>query len=173
MKKKWQCGGIGSAGKTSREWASSGAGIQYQTGAEAWSLSCSGRLFNPHFEFISLQKEVTDTERAGLDCAGVLHTGDALADFSDTAAQCVLMDFVISVDTSVAHLAGALGVPVWVLLAWASDWRWLLDRDDSPWYPSMRLFRQKARGDWSGVLERLELELTTLIPAGDFSLANS
>jgi ADP-heptose:LPS heptosyltransferase len=83
------------------------------------------------------------------------------------------MDFVISVDTSVAHLAGALGVPVWVLLTWASDWRWLLDRDDSPWYPSMRLFRQKARGDWNGVLERLELELTTLIPAGDFSLANS
>ena len=131
------------------------------------------RLFNPHFEFISLQKEVTDTERAGLDCAGVLHAGDALADFSDTAALCVLMDFVISVDTSVAHLAGALGVPVWVLLTWASDWRWLLDRDDSPWYPSMRLFRQKARGDWNGVLERLELELTTLIPAGDFSLANS
>jgi hypothetical protein len=59
------------------------------------------------------------------------------------------------------------------LLTWAPDWRWLLDRDDSPWYPSMRLFRQKASGDWNGVLERLELELTTLILAGDFSLANS
>jgi len=124
------------------------------------------RLFNPRFEFISLQKEVTDTERIGLDRAGVLHTGDALADFSDTAALCVLVDLVISVDTSVAHLAGALGSPVWVLLTWVPDWRWLLDRDDSPWYPSMRLFRQKARGDWNGVLERLELEFEAAIPPG-------
>jgi tetratricopeptide (TPR) repeat protein len=117
------------------------------------------QLFNPRFEFISLQKEVTDAERTGLDRAGVLHTGDALADFSDTAALCVLMDLVISVDTSVAHLAGALGSSVWVLLTWVPDWRWLLDRDDSPWYPSMRLFRQQARGDWNGVLEQLKLEL--------------
>ena len=117
------------------------------------------RLFNPRLEFISLQKEVTDAERSLLDRAGVLHAGDAFADFSDTAALCVLMDLVISIDTSVAHLAGALGVPVWVLLSWAPDWRWLLDRDDSPWYPSMRLFRQKAQGDWNSVLERVELEL--------------
>jgi tetratricopeptide (TPR) repeat protein len=125
------------------------------------------KLFNPRFEFISLQKEVTDAERARLDRAGVLHTGDALADFSDTAALCVLMDLVISVDTSVAHLAGALGSPVWVLLTWVPDWRWLLDRDDSPWYPSMRLFRQKASGDWNSVLERLELELEAPILPGD------
>jgi hypothetical protein len=117
------------------------------------------RLFNPRFEFISLQKEVTDAERAVLDRAGVLHAGDAFADFSDTAALCVLMDLVVSVDTSVAHLAGALGIPVWVLLTWVADWRWLLDRDDSPWYPSMRLFRQKAHGDWNSILERVELEL--------------
>ena len=117
------------------------------------------RLFNPRLEFISLQKEVTDAERSLLDRAGVLHAGDAFADFSDTAALCVLMDLVISIDTSVAHLAGALGVPVWVLLNWAPDWRWLLDRDDSPWYPSMRLFRQKAQGDWNSMLERVELEL--------------
>jgi tetratricopeptide (TPR) repeat protein len=116
-------------------------------------------LFNPPCEFISLQKEVTDTERTRLDRAGVLHAGDAFHDFSDTAALCVLMDLVISIDTSVAHLAGALGIPVWVLLTWVPDWRWLLDRDDSPWYPSMRLFRQKAHGDWKGVLERVELEL--------------
>ena len=125
------------------------------------------RLFNPCLEFISLQKEVTDAERALLDRAGVLHAGDMFADFSDTAALCVLMDLVISIDTSVAHLAGALGVPVWVLLTWAPDWRWLLDRDDSPWYPSMRLFRQSVRGDWNSVLKRLELELTTLIPPGN------
>ena len=124
------------------------------------------RLFNPCLEFISLQKEVTDAERSLLDRAGVLHAGDAFADFSDTAALCVLMDLVISIDTSVAHLAGALGVPAWVLLTWAPDWRWLLDREDSPWYPSMRLFRQKARGDWNGVLERLELELEAPISPG-------
>jgi tetratricopeptide (TPR) repeat protein len=125
------------------------------------------RLFNARFEFVSLQKEVTDTERTGMGRAGVYHTGDALADFSDTAALCVLMDLVISVDTSVAHLAGALGIPVWVLLTWVPDWRWLLDRDDSPWYPSMRLFRQEARGCWNGALERVELELTTLTPPGN------
>jgi tetratricopeptide (TPR) repeat protein len=117
------------------------------------------RLFDARCEFISLQKEVTEAERARLGRAGVFHAGDAFADFSDTAALCVLMDLVISIDTSVAHLAGALGIPVWVLLTWVPDWRWLLDRDDSPWYPSMRLFRQKKRGDWDGVLERLELEL--------------
>jgi hypothetical protein len=125
------------------------------------------RLFDPRHEFISLQKEVTEAERSLLDRAGVLHAGDAFADFSDTAALCVLMDLVISIDTSVAHLAGALGVPIWVLLNWAPDWRWLLDRDDSPWYPSMRLFRQNAQGDWNSVLERVELELTTLIPPGN------
>jgi Flp pilus assembly protein TadD len=125
------------------------------------------RLFDPRIEFISLQKKVTDAERIGLDRAGVLYTGDALADFSDTAALCVLMDLVISIDTSVAHLAGALGIPVWVLLTWAPDWRWLLDRDDSPWYPSMRLFRQKARWDWNGVLDRVAQELTTLVLPGN------
>lgn len=117
------------------------------------------RLFNPRCEFVSLQKEVTDAERALLSRAGVFHAGDAFEDFSDTAALCVLMDLVISIDTSVAHLAGALGIPVWVLLTWVPDWRWLLDRDDSPWYPSMRLFRQKARGDWDGILQQVQLEL--------------
>jgi hypothetical protein len=122
------------------------------------------RLFDPCLEFISLQKEVTDAERIRLEDAGVLHAGDGFADFSDTAALCVLMDLVISIDTSVAHLAGALGVPVWVLLSWVPGWTWLLDRDDSPWYPSMRLFRQTARGDWNGVLERVKRELKALNP---------
>jgi Tfp pilus assembly protein PilF len=120
------------------------------------------RLFDPRFEFVSLQKKVTDAERAVLDRAGVLHLGDAFVDFSDTAAACVLMDRVVSIDTAVAHLAGALGVPVWVLLPWLADWRWLLDRDDSPWYPTMRLFRQTTRGDWDAVLRRVELELHAL-----------
>jgi ADP-heptose:LPS heptosyltransferase len=122
------------------------------------------RLFDSRFEFISLRKEVTDTERVLLDRAGILHAGDAFTDFSDTAALCALMDLVISVDTSVAHLAGALGIPVWVLLAGSPIGAGLLDRDDSPWYPSMRLFRQKARGDWNSVLERVELELKPAFP---------
>ena len=133
-------------------------------GGRSIELERFQRLLNPSLEFISLQKEVTDAERSLLDRAGVLHAGDAFADFSDTAALCVLMDLVISIDTSVAHLAGALGIPVWVLLTWVADWRWLLDRDDSPWYPSMRLFRQTARGDWNGVLERVKLELRALNP---------
>ena len=124
------------------------------------------RLFSSRFQFVSLQKHRTEAERACLDRAGVLHPGEALFDFSDTAALCHLMDFVITVDTSVAHLAGALGLPVWVLLPWFADWRWLLDREDSPWYPSMRLFRQHVRGDWDGVLQRVQLELDALFDRG-------
>jgi hypothetical protein len=118
-----------------------------------------GRLLDPRFEFISLQKGVTEAERAWLDSRGVIHFDEAITDFADTAALCALVDLVISVDTSVAHLAGALGVPVWVLLTAVADWRWLLHREDSPWYPSMRLFRQRTRGDWDDVLERVEREV--------------
>ena len=73
-------------------------------------------------------------------------------DFADTAAFIANLDLVIAVDTSVAHLAGAIGKPVWVLLPFSPDWRWLLDRPDSPWYPTMRLFRQKTYGDWTDVI---------------------
>jgi ADP-heptose:LPS heptosyltransferase len=78
-----------------------------------------------------------------------------LADFSDTAALLSLMDVVISIDTSVAHLAGAMGKPVWVMLPYVADWRWLLDREDSPWYPSARLIRQPVVGDWDGVVQKI------------------
>ena len=73
------------------------------------------------------------------------------------------LDLVISVDTSVAHLAGALGKPVWLLNRFESEWRWMLDRDDSPWYPTMKIFRQKVRGDWNSVINRVKEELTCLI----------
>ncbi len=84
-------------------------------------------------------------------------------DFSDTAAIVANLDLLISVDTSVAHLAGAMGVPVWILLPYACDWRWLLDRDDSPWYPSAKLFRQENPGDWAGVINRVQRELNGLL----------
>jgi tetratricopeptide (TPR) repeat protein len=84
-----------------------------------------------------------------------------LQDFADTAALVSALDLVICVDTSVAHLAGALGKPVWVLLACAPDWRWLLSREDSPWYPTMRLFRQDPSRDWRRVIERVAAALTT------------
>ncbi|MGD0390768.1 MAG: glycosyltransferase family 9 protein, partial [Tepidisphaeraceae bacterium] len=78
-----------------------------------------------------------------------------LKDFADTAALIANLDLVIAVDTVVAHLAGAMGKPVWVMLEFMPDWRWLLDRDDSPWYPTMRLFRQPCRGDWESVITRV------------------
>jgi hypothetical protein len=83
-------------------------------------------------------------------------------DMADTAAQIAQMDLIISIDTSIAHLAGALGKPLWVLLTRLPDWRWLLDREDSPWYPTARLFRQKNSGDWQPVIERLRTALEEL-----------
>ena len=83
------------------------------------------------------------------------------------------LDLVIAPDTSLAHLAGALGVPVWVALSFAPDWRWLEERTDSPWYPSMRLFRQKRWGDWDEVFEQMAAELPTLIEARERSRARS
>jgi Tfp pilus assembly protein PilF len=103
--------------------------------------------------FVSLQKDVRAEDAALLKGrADILDYGNALEDFSDTAALISQLDLVISVDTSVAHLAGALGKPVWILLTYFPDWRWLLGRDDSPWYPTARLFRQDESRTWEGVV---------------------
>jgi ADP-heptose:LPS heptosyltransferase len=88
-----------------------------------------------------------------------------LADFAETAGLIENLDLVISVDTSVAHLAGAMGKRVWVMLPFAPDWRWLREREDSPWYPTMRLFRQARRGDWDEVFRRIAAELERLASA--------
>jgi hypothetical protein len=85
----------------------------------------------------------------------VTELGSRLDDFIDTAALIMNLDLVITCDTAVAHLAGALGVPVWVALSFVPDWRWVLDRSDSPWYPTMRLFRQTERGNWGDVFEEI------------------
>lgn len=114
-------------------------------------------------QYVSLQKEVRDVDRPILaSSANILDFSAEIDDFADTAALCELMDLVISVDTSVAHLAGALGRPTWVLLPFVPDWRWLLDRNDSPWYPSIRLYRQKGIGDWASVFHGLQGDLTSL-----------
>jgi len=82
-----------------------------------------------------------------------------LRDFADTAALLNQLDLLITVDTSVAHLAGALGVPVWLMLRYSPDYRWLLGRTDSPWYPTMRLYRQPSPGDWDSVIEAVRRDL--------------
>jgi hypothetical protein len=118
------------------------------------------RAFLPLLEtgaaIVSLQKEMRAEDAIILkDRGDILNAGEELADFSDTAALMSQLDLVISVDTSVAHLAGALGKPVWILVTHVPDWRWLLERDDSPWYPTARLFRQDATGAWDGALARV------------------
>jgi tetratricopeptide (TPR) repeat protein len=103
----------------------------------------------PGVRFYSLQKgEAALQSRRAPEGMRLQDLGGALADFSDTAAAIAGLDLVISVDTAVAHLAGAMGVPTWTLLKYVPDWRWLLGRDDCPWYPTMRLFRQERQGDW-------------------------
>jgi ADP-heptose:LPS heptosyltransferase len=91
--------------------------------------------------------------------------GEAVEDFADTAALVALCDVVICVDTAAAHLAGAMGKVVWLLLPYVPDWRWLLERADSPWYPSMRLFRQRRSGEWGPVLEDVSAALHGLASA--------
>jgi hypothetical protein len=115
------------------------------------------------FEYVSLQKEIRDIDRATLESTGqVRFFGLELNDFADTAALCDLMDVVISVDTSVAHLSGALGKPTWMLLPFSPDWRWLLERHDSPWYESMTLYRQSSVGDWDSVFSRVATDLQVM-----------
>ena len=85
-----------------------------------------------------------------------------LTDYVETAGAVAALDLVISVDTSVCHLVGGLAKPIWVPLPWVTDWRWLLGREDNPWYPSMRLYRQPAIGDWDTPLARLRQELAAV-----------
>ena len=117
-------------------------------------------LLLPDAEYFSLQKDVTESENALLEAHGVHNLDRHLESFSDTAAVCELLDLVVSVCTSVAHLSAALGRPTWVLLTYGADWRWFCDRSDSPWYPTARLFRQNAPGDWSDVVCRARSALT-------------
>ena len=114
----------------------------------------------PGIQFISLQKGLRESDAQTL--AGdprLFDLSQHFTDFSDTAAAIAALDLVISVDTSVAHLAGALGKPLWVLLPFCPDWRWLLDRSDNPWYPTAELFRQPRPRDWDGVIDQVRQKL--------------
>lgn len=110
-------------------------------------------------DFILLQKDPRAAEEEWLMDSGRCRSlGPLLGDFADTAALLMSLDLLITVDTSVAHLAGGLGRPVWMMLPFAPDWRWLLDRDDTPWYPTMRLYRQPSTNDWPSVLARVRAD---------------
>lgn len=121
-------------------------------------------LLDAEVEWHSLQKEFRPNERELLDAQTVirLHHND-IADFSDTAALIEAMDLVIAVDTSVAHVAAACGKPVWILLPYNPDYRWMLDSELTPWYPTARLFRQTVADDWASVLERVRLALEQVV----------
>jgi hypothetical protein len=114
----------------------------------------------PEFEYYCLQKGVREADQEALESSPLIFSfDDDSLDFTSTAALCECMDVVISVDTSIAHLSGALGRRTWVLLSFTPDWRWMLDRNDSPWYPTAKLYRQKAVGDWNEVFTRVAADL--------------
>jgi hypothetical protein len=137
------------------------------------AIACSGRPnhrndrnrsmalshFAPLQEVASLflvQKDLREDDRLFLGrSAGIRFLGEDIRDFQDTAAVVSLVDLVVTVDTSLAHVAGALAKPVWILLPWAPEWRWLLHRTDTPWYPTAKLFRQERMNDWPGVIQKV------------------
>jgi hypothetical protein len=119
--------------------------------------------------FVSLQKPLPQSDVASMSQFPGL--SDIAGDFGETAAMMLNLDLVITVDTAMGHLAGALGRPVWLLLSKAADWRWMIDRSDSPWYPTARLFRQKTPGDWDPVIAEAATALAECVRAGAESIA--
>jgi len=118
----------------------------------------------PRVIFYSLQKG-EEAKEAKHPPGGmkIIDLTEDIHDFSDTAAFIENIDLVISIDTAVTHLAGAMGRPVWTLLPFSPEWRWMLNREDSPWYPTMRLFRQSSHGDWESVISLVEKNLSELL----------
>jgi len=140
----------------------------HQTMGKDHLRSIDPKLFAPlmaldGIQYVNLQK-FGSTQQLTSDASQVLDKMAEAEDFLDTAALIGNLDLVISVDTLVAHLAGALGKPVWLLNRFESEWRWMSGREDSPWYPSMRIFTQPALHDWESVLARVAVELAKLVP---------
>lgn len=130
------------------------------------SLSDMGVLAQEGVSFVALQKGSAAQQAASPPPGmALVSLSDEIDDFDDTAAILSLLDLLISVDSSPVHLAGALGCPAWVLLPFVPEWRWLLQRQDTPWYPEMRLFRQTERGVWGPILESVSVALRQLCDA--------
>jgi hypothetical protein len=129
-------------------------------------LRMLSRILDVDASYVSLQKAPRASDAAVLrERHDIVDPTADLTDFTETAALISCLDLVITVDTSVAHLAGALGCPTWILLPWTPDYRWLLGREDSPWYPSVRLFRQTETREYESVLDRVRDELRALTSA--------
>jgi len=117
----------------------------------------------PDATFVSLQHEVREADLPTLQASANVHdAGTKFRDFADTAAVIASLDAVISVDTAVAHLAGAMAKPLWLMLPFAADFRWLRERSDSPWYPTARLYRQSAFGNWDNVVQEIRHDVAQL-----------
>jgi tetratricopeptide (TPR) repeat protein len=116
----------------------------------------------PDFDYLSLQFQPSASEQVTLAQHGVIDPAADIVDFSDTAAICAQLDLVISVDTSVAHLSGALGIPCWILVTHSADWRWLMDRSDCVWYPKTRIYRQLEAGNWESALQAVTRDLISV-----------
>ncbi len=145
--------------KVGLTWAAESASAN--THIRSVSLDCLKPLLNlPGIQWYSLQVGRAADELAAPGCARLIKDlGHRFTNFGDTARAIGELDLVLSVDTCVAHLAGALGKPVWTMLPFDVDWRWMIGRSDTPWYPTMRLFRQARRGDWAGVISQIETAL--------------
>jgi hypothetical protein len=131
-------------------------------------LSQFAPLAVPGVSFVSIQKGPAECQAASPPAGmPLLSLSDGIRDFEDTAAILSLVDLLISVDSSPVHLAGAMGVPAWVMLPFVPDWRWLMGRTDTPWYPATRLFRQPKRGDWESVVASIGEELKRLDSRGE------
>jgi tetratricopeptide (TPR) repeat protein len=141
----------------------SGSLTHVNDGERSIALRSLTSLLDVDATFISLQKDPRPDDAALLlERTEIADWTSQLSDFTETAALVSCLDLVITVDTSMAHLAGAMGCPTWVLLRYTPDWRWLLDRDDNPWYPTVRLFRQMASLEYGSVVERVRAELTAV-----------
>lgn len=152
-----------------RPWVSlfwAGRATHLDDARRSMSLETLAPLAQTGLSFLSVQKGPACAQLAAPPAGlSILSLGEEGKDFEDTAAILSLVDLLITVDSSPGHLAGALGTPVWEMLSFVPDWHWLMDRDDSPWYPGMRLFRQTARGDWGSVMARLVPELRRFVAA--------
>ena len=150
--------------------------IGLQWGSGTWNIDRSLRLTElrpllglPEFEYYSFQRGEQRNELRSLESYQIQDVSGEAPDILEAAADLLNIDLLISADTMLAHLAGALGKQVWVLLPFESDWRWMLERRDSPWYPTMRLFRQPARGDWASAVLQACAELQSAAePPGGF-----